>query len=85
LLSKTTIIKSSKLSVDSKSKELESAKNNYYPTLDTGAFYQREDEPSPFSPGTIYGAYAKVGVDIYDGGKKSYTKKQKQDEVDSAS
>jgi len=78
------IIKASKLSVDAKSKELESAKHNYYPTLDTGAFYQREDEPNPFSPGTVYAAYAKVGVDIYDGGKKSYTKKQKQDEVDSA-
>jgi len=79
------IIKSSKLSVDAKSKELTSAKSSYYPTLDTGAFYQREDKPSPFSPGTVYAAYAKVGVDIYDGGKKSYTKKQKQDEVDSAS
>jgi len=77
------IIKASKLTVDAKSKELASAKNSYYPTLDVGAFYQREDEPSPFFPGTVYAAYAKVGVDIYDGGKKSYTKKQKQDEVKS--
>jgi outer membrane protein TolC len=79
------LVKASKITVNSKQKELQSAKNSYYPTLDVGAFYKRDDEPSPFQPGSVYGADAKLGFDIYDGGKKSYTNKQKESEHLSAS
>lgn len=69
----------------SKEKELESAKSSYYPTLDANAFYERDDDATPFRPGTTYGASLKVGLDVYDGGKKSYINKQKADELSSAS
>ena len=68
----------------SKQKELDSAKSNYYPTVDANLFYQREDYATPFRPGTTYGTSIKVGFDIYGGGKKSYTSKQKQNELNSA-
>jgi outer membrane protein TolC len=78
------LLKASKITVSSKEKELLSAKDSYYPTLDASAFYKRDDDPTPFYPGTIYGAAAKVGFDLYDGGKKSYTKKQKEAELRAA-
>ncbi len=68
----------------SKQKELDSAQSSYYPTVDANAFYERDDEATPFRPGTTYGASLKVGVDVYDGGKKSYTNRQKSDELSSA-
>jgi outer membrane protein TolC len=79
------LVKASKMSTYSKEKELESAKSNYYPTLDASAFYKRDDDATPFQSGTTYGASAKIGFDIYDGGKKSYTQKQKENEHKSAS
>lgn len=69
----------------SKAKELESADSDYYPTVDAGAFYQRDDEATPFRAGTTYGASVKVGFDVYDGGKKSAVSKQKSDEANAAS
>jgi len=65
----------------SKTKELEAKKSAYYPTLDVGAFYKRLDDRSPFQPGDVYSGYAKVGVDIYDGGKKSSLINQKKNEL----
>jgi len=79
------LLNAAKLSVTAKSKELQSAKSNYYPTLDANAFYKRDDAATPFQPGTAYGASAKLGFDIYDGGKKSYTEKQKESEHKAAS
>ena len=78
------LINASKISTHAKEKELESAKSNYFPTLDVSGFYKRDDDASPFQPGTVYGANAKVSFDLYDGGKKSYTKKQKANEHKSA-
>jgi len=78
------LINASKITVASKEKELQSAKSNYYPTLDANAFYKRDDAPTPFQPGTVYGASAKIGFDLYDGGKKSYTEKQKSNEQKAA-
>ena len=78
------LITASKISKQSKQKELDSSKSAYYPTIDAGAFYKRYDERSAFSPGTTYGAMATVGVDIYDGGKKSNTVKQKRSELSSS-
>ncbi len=79
------LVNASKILVHAKEKEVQSATSNYFPTLDASAFYKRDDDPSPFQPGTTYGASAKLGFDIYDGGKKSYTKKQKESEHKSAS
>lgn len=74
------LIVSKSILKDSKRSELKSSENNYYPTVDVGAYYQRYDEASPIMPGTTYSAYATVGFDIYSGGQKSYTVKQKKDE-----
>ena len=74
------LIVSKSIMKDSKNSELKSSQNNYYPTIDVGAFYQRFDEPSPIMPGTTYSGYATIGFDVYEGGKKSYTEKQKRDE-----
>ena len=74
------LIVSKSIIEESKKSELKSSKSNYYPTIDIGGFYQRYDEVSPIMPGTTYSGYAKVGFDIYTGGKKSYTVKQKSDE-----
>jgi outer membrane protein TolC len=82
--SNNELVVSQKYIEQSKEKELDSAKSNYYPTVDAGLFYQREDDATPFRPGTTYGASLKVGFDIYDGGKKSYTEKQKNSEQTSA-
>jgi len=74
------LIVSKNILKESKRSELKSSENNYYPTIDVGAFYQRYDEASPIMPGTTYSAYATVGFDVYSGGQKSYTIKQKSDE-----
>ena len=74
------LIVSKSIMKDSKNSELKSSQNNYYPTIDVGAFYQRYDEPSSIMPGTTYSGYATIGFDVYEGGKKSYTEKQKKDE-----
>ena len=78
------LVVSQKYIEQSKQKELDSAQSSYYPTIDANLFYQREDEATSFRPGTTYGAAVKVGFDIYDGGKKSYTSKQKQNELTSS-
>jgi len=78
------LVVSQKYIEQSKQKELDSVDSSYYPTVDAGLFYQREDDATPFRPGTTYGASVKVGFDIYDGGKKSYTSKQKNSELTSA-
>jgi len=74
------LIVSKSILKESKRSELKSSENNYYPTVDVGAFYQRYDEANPIMPGTTYSAYATVGFDVYSGGQKSYTIKQKRDE-----
>jgi len=67
---KNDLVVSKTLSEISKAKELEARESSYYPTLDVGAYYQRSDDRSPMQPGDTYSGFAKVGVDIYDGGKK---------------
>jgi len=74
------LIVSKSIIKESKKSELKSSESNYYPTIDVGAFYQRSDEASPMMPGTTYSGYATIGFDVYTGGKKSYTQKQKRDE-----
>ena len=54
-----------------KSKKVDAKKSSYYPTLDIGGVYKRDDEPSPFNAGDTYNAYAKVSLELYDGGRRS--------------
>jgi len=54
-----------------KKSEVEARKSAYYPTLDVGAYYQTLEERTPTQPGDVYSGYAKLGLDIYDGGRKS--------------
>ena len=72
---------SKSLQSDAKESSLASSKKSYFPTLDVGAFYQRFDDPSPFSPTATYSGFATLGVDIYDGGKRSHTIEQKREEL----
>ncbi|MCD6174083.1 MAG: TolC family protein, partial [Sulfurimonas sp.] len=74
--SNNKIVASNILIQKAKKSEVESSQSAYYPTIDAGAFYKRDDDASPFQAGDTYSAYAKVGVDIYDGGRKSNTIKQ---------
>ncbi|MEA1983647.1 MAG: TolC family protein [Campylobacterota bacterium] len=56
---------------ESKSKELDSKNSAYFPTIDIGGFYKRDDEPSPLQPGDALSGFAKISYDIYSGGKRS--------------
>jgi len=79
------IILSKSLSKESKAKEVSSVEGSYYPTVDVGAYYQRYDEANPIMPGTTYSGYATLSYNIYDGSKRSYTLKQKEDEFTASS
>ncbi|WP_457745079.1 TolC family protein [Sulfurimonas sp.] len=78
------IIIAKKYSENASAKELASQKSTYYPTVDLGGFYKRDDAASPFQAGDTYSAYAKVGLDIYDGGKRSSQVKEKQESFKSS-
>lgn len=69
---------SKSLSKEAKIKEVESAKSAYFPTLDAGGYYQNQNQRTPQQAGDIYNGYAKIGVDIYDGGKKRSAVKQNE-------
>ncbi|MDD5201598.1 MAG: TolC family protein [Sulfurimonas sp.] len=73
------------LDKNSKQKELDAQQSSYYPTLDLGASYQSSHERSTMMPGDVYSAYAKLGFDIYDGGKRSALVEQKRSEYKSSS
>jgi outer membrane protein len=75
------LVNAQTLTKHSKQKELDSQKSSYFPTLDVGAYYQSLNERTPMMPGDVYSAYAKAGLDIYDGGRKSALVNQKNDEL----
>ncbi len=66
------------LQAQSKKSELGSSKNDLYPTVDIGAYYKRDDKPNTFFSGTTYAGYAKIGYDVYVGGRKENALKQKR-------
>jgi len=78
------LISSKNLKVKAKKSEVTSSENELFPTIDVGAYYQRSDDPSPFMSGTTYSGYAKIGYDLYTGGKKSNVIKQKTNEFKSS-
>jgi len=73
-------IQSKQFLIHSKEKELRSVEKSYFPTLDLGAFYQRDDDAIPFQPGITYGIKATLSYELYDGGKRKYTLEQKNAE-----
>lgn len=74
------LVLSKELSQKSKQKEVDSQEAAYYPTIDAGIFYQNLDKKTTGLAGDTYAGYAKIGFDIYDGGRKSSLLKQKEDE-----
>ncbi len=72
------LLKASALQVASKHKALESQKSAYYPTLDVGGAYVTFDKVSAFQPGNTLNLFAKAGVDLFDGFRKSAQVKQKE-------
>ncbi len=64
------IIQSKIYSQIARKKEIQASKNLYYPTVDIGGFYQNLNARTPMRPGEIYNAYAKVEIDLYNGGRK---------------
>ncbi|MDB2562417.1 TolC family protein [Sulfurimonas sp.] len=69
--SNNELVSSQQLLQASKQKELDAKESDYYPTVDVGAFYQNLNERTTGLAGDTYSGYAKVGFDIYDGGRKS--------------
>lgn len=72
------------LTQKAKQKEIESVEGSLYPTIDIGGFYQTLNDKTMMMAGDTYSGYAKISYDIYDGGKKYSTTKQKQDELKSS-
>lgn len=70
------IVVAKSLREESKMKDIESAQSAYYPTIDVGGNAQSLNARTPNVPGETYNGYAKIGVDLYDGGKKSNTIEQ---------
>ena len=72
------LLKASALNMKAKAKELESQKSSYFPTVDIGAAYMSFNGISPFQAGDTLNIYAKAGVDLFDGFRKSSLVKQKK-------
>ena len=70
------IVVAKSLREESKLKDIESSQSAYYPTIDVGGNAQSLKDRTPNQAGDTYNGYAKVGVDLYDGGKKSNTIEQ---------
>jgi len=84
-MANNNLVVSKTLSEKAKTKELESQKSAYYPTVDAGMFYRNMHERSLGLPGSTYSGYGKISLDLYDGGRKSSLVKQKQEELKSSS
>ena len=63
--------------------ESQSIKKEYYPTIDIGGTYQITDPRNMGRPGDIYGGFAKVSVNLFDGNKKKYMLNAKNYEFES--
>jgi len=79
------LVVSKTLIQEAKQEEVAAKQSAYYPTLDAGASFQSLNERSPFQPGDAYGVSATIGLDIYDGGRKSALLEQKRSEYKASS
>ena len=71
------LLKASALNTEAKKKELDAQKSSFYPALDVGATYVSFDKVSPFQAGNTLNVYAKAGIDLFDGFRKSSLVEQK--------
>lgn len=74
------LVLSSKFAKEAKEKEVASKKSDYFPTIDIGASYKNTSDVTPFQISDIYSGYAKVELDVYDGGAKSSQLERSKDE-----
>ncbi len=81
---KNELIVSKELTSKSRASSVKSSESELFPTVDLGAYYQRFDAANPILPGTTYSGYAKLGYDVYTGGKKTNTIKQRKNEYKSS-
>ncbi len=72
------MIKASEYTQQARAQELDSQKSSYYPTLDVGAAYISLDKHISFQAGNTLNIYAKAGVDLFDGFRKSAQVDQKK-------
>ncbi|MDX1809827.1 MAG: TolC family protein [Sulfurospirillaceae bacterium] len=77
-VSNNNIVLSKNLTQQSKMKDVESSMSAKYPSIDVGGYYQNLNARSANTPGDIYSGYAKVSVDLYDGGYKNSMIEQKK-------
>ncbi len=78
------LIKSKGYEISSNELKLKSLKSTYLPTLDIQGFYQNKNNPEPFTPKGVYSAGMKLDYIIYDGSKREYDIKSKEDEKTSS-
>lgn len=69
-LGQNDLLEAKAYSVESKQSELKSKKSSFFPTIDLGASYDNTNKVSPFQFKDRYSAYARLELDIYDGGLK---------------
>ncbi len=77
------MVKASSLNIEGAFMEVESKRKAFYPTIDVGGAFLNTTPKNALSIGSTVSLFAKVGVDLYDGGKKSYLVKQKLYELKS--
>lgn len=65
------LVKAKELNVKSKQKEVNAAESAYWPTLDVGANHSYVSPATIVSPGEVSSASAILGMELYDGGRKS--------------
>ncbi|MEA3491007.1 MAG: TolC family protein [Campylobacterota bacterium] len=71
------LIKSTVLKTSAKQKEIDAQKSAYWPTLDIGVSYNNNNPNSVVMPGETMTGYLSLGMDLYDGGRKSALVKAK--------
>jgi len=75
------LVKSKSLQIESAKSSVAAVDKSYLPTVDIGAFAQNANPKNLMRAGTTYSLFAKLNYNIYDGGIKKYTLKQKQFEL----
>lgn len=64
------LIKAKEINIKSKQKQIDSAKSDYWPTVDVGGDYSLLSPNYLVSPGQVGNVFASVSMDLYDGGRK---------------
>lgn len=71
---------SAKLTADAKEKALNAQESDYFPTVDIGAAYNSVDDKTIMEPGATTSAYAKAGLDLFNGFRTKHQVAQKESE-----